>query len=347
MIRGYLTLVLYGAALLFGKQLQAQCWDFKEGDTYVVKSETWMNTLVFEPKWAKWSPEVREEKIAEHNEAIYKGKKPDQGGDITISVKSITNYGDLSSMHVQSIKPHTNYQTTVFCSEDTVFLVRFPEPIFMVDKGDTLGMMIMAVEKIPAKLKVGDLIPPYTDMTIMFSNSWTAEVTEKVKRFSYYSTQRESFGYGTDANGNYGWGPVDKTVRHDVYETINHLVTISQQIKNVTINNAFAMVTGTEEFKWRGQTLTAYIIESENWSKQEVIRDYDAEKNSYANQVKQTLEKMDSKIAKKFAKIFPVNELGYSVVYRKEWYVPGIGIVKTESHDANGALFMRSSISMK
>lgn len=322
----------------------ATCWKVSEGQVFTVNSESWVNSLPMNPKWAKMKPAQKEEQINEFNQAIIDGKKGDFGGPTDFKVEKVGEVDGMGAVHLVAMTDAYKYETVNYCNGDTTYLIRQARPVYSVYQGDTLGFTIYGVQKIPVKLQVGDVIPPYMDFTLMTPKTWTTEMKEKVLSFSYTTTEYESFGFGQDNAGNYGWGPIEKRVQHDVYDLISHEIQVTEQINNVTINNAVAIVTGTEEMTIGGEKVTAYIIESEQWTKQEVVRDYHAEKQSIADQAKKDFEKLQEKIDKKMVKIFPKNELGYMVVFKVEYFVPGYGIVKSFSHDAHGAIQSRMTV---
>ena len=100
----------------------------------------------------------------------------------------------------------------------------------------------------------------------------------------------------------------------------------------------FAEVTGEEELTISGTKYKAYIIESETWNKGKMDVSYET---NYKD-VNDYYAKMVQKSQKRFDKMMLLkgntNELGYSVSHLKEWYVPAIGIVKSESYDNLGGI---------
>lgn len=337
-----LIICLFGFMAISFSGQQSPCFKLTEGQSYTADTQAWVNALMLDPKFSKMKQEQRDKKVEEFNDAINKGRKGDYGAPSEIKVTKIEQLDDMTAIHLKAMA--YEYETVIYCDADTMYLVRFPKPIWYVYQGDTLGVTFYGVQKMPTKLQVGDMVPSYTDFTMMTPKTWTTEMKEKVLSYSYYSTEYESFGFGQDNSGNYGWGPVQKRVKNDVYTSVSHELQVTEQVQNTTINNAIAYVTETEEMKLGGTTVTAYIIESQQWTKQDKITDFYAEKQSIANQAKKDHEKLQDKIKKKMLKVFPENELGYQVVYKKEWYVPGFGIVKSISHDAHGAIQSKTTV---
>ena len=111
----------------------------------------------------------------------------------------------------------------------------------------------------------------------------------------------------------------------------------------LTRNYVNANVIREEIFKLNGKDYTAYVIESEKWVKAGAQVSINADNETW----QKNYDKMAAKIAKKsnkeIMKMGIQNELGYIVTYLTEWFVPGLGIVKSISYDNNGFLTMKSS----
>ena len=124
-------------------------------------------------------------------------------------------------------------------------------------------------------------------------------------------------------------GQYEVTERHNVYDVINHQVKITEQIKGLIIHYMGAIVTGKEKIKIGNEDFDAYVIESESWSKNDVIRNYEAESQEIANRKKAYDDKLRQKMMEKYyVKSGYLNEDGYTVSHRKEWFVPGYGVVR-------------------
>jgi hypothetical protein len=99
-----------------------------------------------------------------------------------------------------------------------------------------------------------------------------------------------------------------------------------------------AEVTGEDEITINGIKYKALIIESETWYKPKIDVSYE----SNYKDVNEYYAKMKAKGQKKLDKMMlrkgNTNELGFSISFLKEWYVPGIGIVKSETYDNLGGI---------
>lgn len=125
-------------------------------------------------------------------------------------------------------------------------------------------------------------------------------------------------GSGVNQISGYQWVEITKV---GVLETKSFLTT--------QLHNAVAEVVGTTEFKLGKKAYTAYIIESEIWTKTYADFSYDS-KSSLVNVEKMTKkvnEYWTKKVDKGLRRKELVNDEGYIVSYKTEWFVPELGIV--------------------
>lgn len=338
-------ILLVSTILILSPPAFGQCWKLDQGQTVEASTSAWANTLPYtEKKWAKMKESQRDELVMKLNASIEGGLTPYSVTKTTMKVTGLENNVGTSSLTLEAINAGFEYKTTNYCSNDTLYQVRNSEVVYSILQGDTLGLAVQGIQRLPMKLEVGMLLPSYRDYMISIPKTWTKNVMENVKSFSYHTKEDGGVGWGYDGDGDYGYGRLEKTVRHDIYKTVNHEVNISEQIKNLTIHYFIAIVTATEEMPLEGETVTAYIIESESWTKGGLIRNYKTEDQRMQTKMNGQAQKLKEKMDQKAVKRGYLNEDGYAVQYRKEWFVPGYGVVRSETYDQYGAIQTRSFV---
>ncbi|MEQ8303006.1 MAG: hypothetical protein RIB47_06415 [Cyclobacteriaceae bacterium] len=331
-----LMLLLAGASI----PSYSQCIIVEKGQKIQVKSTSYANTLPgTEKKWEKMKPEQRDELIDNLNQDIQEGNvKPWMNLTSNFEITDVHNSPFLSWYTLEATDGTYEYKTTNYCYYDTMHLVRNADVIYNIQNGDTIGVAVQGVARIPNKLKVGDRIASYNDYMIGFPETWTKSTKEAVKAFSYTTTENKVGYYQDTESGLFSNGEFKVTERKDVYQTITHKLNVSQHIQNLTINYYVAQVTAEEEVKIGAKTYKAFVIESESWSKGGVVRDYEAENKKIEQEQQAKFDALIRKQAEWMTKSGYTNDQGYTVSYKKEWFVPGYGPVKIEVHDSHGAI---------
>ena len=318
----------------------ASCLIVEKGKTVKVKVKLYANTQpLTNKKWGKLKQEKRDEVIAQFNASVESGNTaPFSNSESTFEVTDVQLNDGLSSYTVKAVNSGYEYQTTNYCQEDTMHLIRNKDVVYSIYQGDTLGLAIQGVQRIPNNLKVGDRLPAYRDFMMTIPKTWTKTVIESVKAYSY-TTSSNKVGWMQDSySGKYAYGTYRVTETHDVYKNISHKVSVKEQIKNLTIHYYSAVVTGKETVQIGSQSYEAFVIDSQTWSKTDHLRDYDAEEKLIQIDQELSFEKFKTKLAKKSARTVYTNEQGYAVTYRKEWFVPGYGVVRSATFDQWGGI---------
>ncbi|MEQ8364439.1 MAG: hypothetical protein RH948_16305 [Cyclobacteriaceae bacterium] len=320
--------------------VHSQCLIVEKGQKVQLKSTSFANPLPFnEKKWEKMKPEQRDVLVDKLNQDIQGGKvKPWMNLTSNFEITDVHNSPFLSWYTLKATDGTYEYQTTNYCYYDTMHLVRNADVIYNIQKGDTLGVAVQGVARIPNNLKVGDRIPSYNDYMIGFPETWTKSTKEAVKAFSYTTTENKVGYYQDSESGLFSSGEFKVTERHDVYKTITHKLNVSQHIQNLTINYYVAQVTAEEEVMIGSKPYKAFVIESESWSRGGLVRDYEAENKKIEQEQQAKFDALISKQVKWLTKSGYTNDQGYAVSYKKEWFVPGYGPVKIEVHDSHGAI---------
>ena len=161
---------------------------------------------------------------------------------------------------------------------------------------------------IPLNLKVGDTLPSYQNYSISsdYTKEWTAE-----RKYEYTDVM------GTD------WIVTEHIPQH---------VTVSSTIVTKYCNRE---VLGQEDYTFNGKTYKAFKIITEIWIKNET----NTETNSMVAALVANISQ--KAVNRKVAKLIPTNQQGYTVSYQLDWFVPELGLGKSEIYDANGGLMVK------
>ena len=253
-------------------------------------------------KFTKMKQKKKDEAIAKHNVAIEAGEyQPKSTFDVVYEVKELKKSDDYVYAKMVTNINNVEYTSHMICENDTLYMMRKEGRTDIYDpQGKFIGYQILGTQVLPRNIKVGDQLPPFSDMVFTTSNNVQSQPKTS-------SVTVGSWRYTT-------------TSYHDVLKISNSTTE--------TINYAYSEVTGTTEFELNGKKYTAYIIESESWLKtttKDKFKSLDGEINS-KKLVKKT-EKFGAKIQKKVDRATMANKNGYIVIPKTEWYVPEIGIV--------------------
>ncbi|MEP2026589.1 MAG: hypothetical protein ABJH98_04350 [Reichenbachiella sp.] len=287
------------------------CLPVKKGQNYKLSSISYDTPVAQDiNKWTKTKPAKREGIIAEHNEKVMAGKmKPKYTFDMTYVATEVDNKEGLDHAKMVATINNVEYESHISCTADTLYLARrigFQES--MSPQGKKVGYSLLGVNKLPKAIKVGDQLEPYMDYL------WTYPETDVIE-VNVVSAKGTSYaGFGM----NKSWVQYTPT---KVLQTKSFLT--------LQINNANAQVTGTVEYALGKKKYTAYVIESELWTK--TFADFDYQ----SNDSRVAVEKMNTtvedywtkKVANRLDKNKLVNNDGYIVSYKTEWFVPELGMV--------------------
>jgi hypothetical protein len=324
------------SAVAFGQNCNLS---LKDGSKVNLNIVTWTTPLMSDPKFQKAKDEKKEEQVMKFNADAMAGTLPAASSyPMTYTAKKTTT-PDGDEYVMTTIIADKEYNSYVRCANDTMYLCRNRGPIIVPDgKGGIYGYAIQGVQKVPINLKVGDELPSYEDINIVFPTS-TDEVVKK-QVFSHNSTSTShEFGFATDSHtGETGFGNYTKTTTKAVYKMIDVAVRKTLSSSGHTINYVRSEVTGEEDVTVGGVKYKGYVIESETWSKQTAKVDYESVDEEVNKQQKAMFDKGQTKLSKLMVKKGFTNDLGYSVMYKREVFVPAIGMVKTQGYDLTGAL---------
>ncbi|MGB0390196.1 MAG: hypothetical protein ACPGD5_01415 [Salibacteraceae bacterium] len=306
------TLKTFIACLCLGYMGNAQsCLPVIEGQNYVLSSINYDTPVAQDVnKWTKTKPAKREAIIADHNQAVLAGKmKPKWTFDMVYNVAKVDKLdGKDHALMVATINK-VDYKSHITCDNDYVYLARkygFQEAID--PQGNKIGYSLLGVAKFPKKIEVGQVLEPFIDY------NWT-----------YPKSQVYQHNVKTGSGQSYaGHGMTRSWVSYVPVDVLETKSTFTIQIQNMN-----AEVTGTTEFKLGKKAYTAYVVESEIWAMS--YTDYSYQSDDSRVNIDKMNDKVsahwEKKIANKMDRKKLVNEDGYIVSYKTEWYVPELGVV--------------------
>lgn len=300
---------------------------------------TFAGPMMTDPKFMKLKDAKKDEAVALFNAGVVAGTIPPASNtDMTFKIKkAVVEAGDeyTVSYNVGGV----DYASYVVCKDDTLYIARNRGVMFVGPPDNPIGFTIQGIQKVPVHMKVGDVLEPYEDVSFMFPTS--ADVTLKKTVFSHMrTTSSDHFGFATDSRtGESGLGPYTKTTTSAVYKDIDVAARQTLTFSSHSIQGMNTVVTGTEEVTVAGVKYTAYIIESESWSKGSMTTDYESADEAVNQQSEAFAAKIQGKQERLLMKKGFTNELGYMVMYGKTWFVPELGGgVIMESYDLTGAI---------
>jgi hypothetical protein len=291
----------------------------KDGGKMTVTAYSWTDPNVYDPKFQKLKDEKKDAEILAYNESVHSGKiAPASTYPMTFTIKKAAaeTGGDEYTLTTNIAgKDYSNY---LLCKGDTIYTYRNKGIVEVPDgKGGSLGFTIQSPQILPVNLKVGDKLPSYEDVSFLYPTT-----TDKKLKMVFTKTVPE-----TDTRYAYSvWG----TLEVDGKEKVS--------LSTRTIHYMNAEVTGEEEVTVNGTKYKAFLIESETWTKGKMAISYESnykDVNEYnAKNAEKGLKRFDKMMLRKGL----TNELGFMVSYLKEWYVPSLGIVKSETYDNLGGI---------
>lgn len=313
----------------------------RDGMKVKLKVRNYTNALVYDPKFQKEKKEEKkDELIMAYNRGIESGEtKPSGVTDLTYTAKGgKATDGNLAFSMTTTING-TEYSSYVVCDADTMYLMRNVGPIEVPDgKGGIYGYSIQAAQKLPLRLKVGDVLPSYSDIMVILPTTMDIKVKKQVFSHNSTSTTRE-FGFYTETgSGQQGFGNYTKTTTRAVYRSIDVDVRKTTSGSGHCVNYAYAQVTGEEDLMVNGQKHHAYIIDSEKWFKMTMTEDFESADERVAQEQKAQSEKIKVKMGKFMVKKGFTNPQGYLVSYIREYFVPALGVVKMVAYDTWGGI---------
>jgi hypothetical protein len=315
----------------------------QDGDKSTMIIQTWTNPLIGNAKFLKAKDDEKDKQITVFNADAQSGKiAPSSNYTMIFNIKKavVKGWDEYTLTTNIAGKDYSGYE---FCHNDTMYLFRNRGPVLMGTDDNPIGYTIQGVQKLPVNMKVGDVLPSFDDISFIFPQTLDATVKHQVSD-GFRITAVDKYGYFTDSRtGESGDGPYTEYTPVEVFKFIDVKVRQKLSFSGHNIHYMHAFVTAEEEVTISGVKHKAFIIESESWSKITMDASYEsADKQVSTEKINKEHtaldKKVDGSIAKNAIKKGYTNKLGYSVTFSKEWFVPQMGIVKTEAYDMYGGI---------
>lgn len=318
---------------------------YKEGQTVTFDIKNYSNPYIYTPEFMNPKPKKKEaaemeRKKSEYLENMAAGSIPPTSRiDFSYKVDE-TEITEEAQRVLLSCEAYGNtYYSQNLCQNDTMYLTRHVKPIIATDeKGNITSVTIQGVQKIPQKLEVGMTLGTCEDITIgvPVKKHYTVkdEVFDRLQSKSYIKQ-----GIMQDSrDGQYKNGTFQVTETKTIYKSIDVQVQKTTQMNGYAIIGMNSLVTEKTNIDVLGEEYEAYVIYSENWSKNVIDISYKSESAQIENQQKKFQERVEKKANKYIEASGLINEFGYTVIPVRVYFVPGIGVVRIEGYDQWGAL---------
>lgn len=338
---------MFSIFLAFSFLVKAQkCTIYEPGQVYKSSMKSWFCTQPMMPEWAKMKPAQKEKFVDEYNKNAELGtEKPSYEGSFETTVNEVIPEKDGTGETVVLTTPiaGVDYVGKTICKGDTMHFIRGERFSFTVANGDTTGYAITGVQTIPNNLKVGDILPMYEDYssTLPYTHEWT----QKVKQITGYERVTKTYeGQALDSyDHKIKYGKVTETKSEAIWEDVTVNLKMESQFVMQVKYFINANVVREEELTVNGTKYKAYVIESQKWMKGANEGTVKADNKAFQKGFDRISKRIAKKSNKEIAKMGFQNEQGYMVTFLTDWFIPGIGIVKSQGYDLNGFLNLRTS----
>jgi hypothetical protein len=320
------------------------CLKMKQGQKLKTTGNRYNNDEVFNPSYGSMKESKRDQKVAEFNKKVLAGEVPPIGGTYVYDLKKVDIAPNQERALLATEIGGKKYESIIACIRDTMYFTRITGVSYMVDaKGDTIGLGILGVQAIPNNIKVGDKLQPFEDVGFLVPEAKTYTAKHNIFK-GYENSVRTYRDFGYDPA--HGWGPGNTTVHETkaIYESIDVNVRETTKFTSTTVNYAVAEVKAEEEVTVDGVKYKAFRIESQTWIKPKLERTYESNNQEWVAGRKEADEKVKVAMEERGIKKGYLNKFGYTVSYRTEWFVPGMGVAKMYIYDNFGNILAVSQL---
>jgi hypothetical protein len=316
----------------------------KDGGKLTLVIQSWTNPLLADTKFLKAKDEKKDEQIVAYNTDVQSGKiSPTSNYPMTFTFKKGTVRG-FDEYTMTTTISGTDYSSYIFCDNDTLYQFRNLGVVRIGTAENPVGETVQGAQKLPTNMKVGDVLSPFQDYTFIYPQSMDIKARITVSA-GFKTYDKIGFGDFKDANdqNKSKYGLYTEPTPYEIFKQVPVDVKEAISFSTHTINYVHAIVKAEEQVNISGANYKAFVIESETWNNTKMAANYQsADKKFTTGQIIEDISNQDKKLEKKMErqalKIGYVNKLGYNVTYKKEWFVPQIGIVKTIAYDTYGGI---------
>lgn len=314
-----LTLIIASLLIQATAQDANSIWSIQKGDSIVFKTYL---PPGYDPAWSKLKPKERLEAMKKQDEDIKAGRGNLRNGRISIvfNDRQATPTGFTSAATLSITSPYVYVLPMVYESINDTF---YAHPANQFTETPGVGVTYTGASIYPLKMKVGDLLPDYKNVTIGYkasgSNKFMLPYITKTITTNYVNLDGQTL-YSTIQNV---WSAKEVT---------NNFSSIT------TTETTYANreVTGDTSITYKGKTYKGYII---NFSvltslATAITSDY----------FEKSMQRMINRAQAKAAKQLAADETGTLTYLYREIYVPEIGVVGSTIVKKDGAFFSKTEL---
>jgi hypothetical protein len=315
----------------------------KDGGKLTLVIQSWANPLLQEGKFLKAKDEKKDEQIAAYNTDVQSGKIAAASNyPMSFLFKKSTVKG-LDEYTMTTTISGVDYSSYLFCNHDTLYQFRNLGVVRIGTAENPVGETVQGAQILPTNMKVGDVLPTFQDYSFLYPQTMDATVKIRTSAGFRMSSDLKDGTYISSSTGSFTNGLHYENTPHEIFKQVPVNVKETFSFSGHTINYVHALVKSEEQVTISGVSYKAFVIESETWNNTKMTADYKSvDKKFTTEQISADIASQDKKVEKKMErqalKIGYLNELGYNVTYKKEWFVPAIGIVKTIAFDTFGGI---------
>ena len=318
-MKHFTLVVITVAVCLHLKAQNGAVYSLQKNDSLVFKI---MMPPAYDPAMMKLKPKERLEAMKKQDEDIKNGKATlrTARSSIVIRDRQATPNGFTAHALLTLTNPATYEVPMVYqCINDTLYT----QPASPFTETPGIGVTFTAAIPYPLKMKVGDLLPDYTNVTIGYKASGSEKMMlpyiSKTITTDYVNLQGQTL-YSTMQNV---WSAKEVT---------NNFSSITTS--EVTFGNR--EVTCDTTITWKGKTYKGFVIHYGMLVKlaSDVKADY----------YEKAMQRMTKRLQDKAAKQLRDDESGTLTFYYMEVFVPELGVVGSSITKKDGAFFSRSQL---
>lgn len=315
------------------KSQTCEAFAFNKGQRLSFELKTYPLTFESDPSMITGDTKYKVKKSIAFNEQIISGKTtPKKTNNMVCKIMDVKQEGDKTvfQIEVDGMGNAVTYKNV--CSRDSLINILYDGRMPYAVKGDTSGIMLFGAISYATNPKVGSRLKGTCNVTVLADNSQISAI----RRGMYMP-----------------YNPI-ATSAADFYSTFTNFGPIKGKYYGFTISQP-ALVLREEKLTLMNKEYVAFVIGTETWSKMAPSFDrsfYEMEQkylqlpDMSKNILKEaSFEAGGKRLWKKASgETMDVNEQGFSLGYKEEWYVKGLGIIKSVTYDANGAIVAISEL---
>ncbi len=284
-------------------------------------------------------PDKQVELVNQYNARVLSGEEAPGRTDVyDLYVKDVER-AEIEKLTIGMMINGVEYTFPCLCKDNITYYYRTVGPIYYVTNGDTVGAGFNGTQAIPNNLKVGDVLPSYEDIsTLIVANTSYQDKQRVLDGYRKIETIERNTIHLNKQTLEYEKGDWKVTKYEEIWKDVDVKVLETTSLNSHTIHYVNAVVDRTEDIILDDKTYTAYVIESEMWIQAAFESTFAADNAKWQNRRERFQNQLDKKVEKAMIKSKFLNEEGYYVTYLTEWFIPGVGVVKTITYTSEGCI---------